>query len=1194
MTSLEAVCTYRYLLYVWGALFAAGGLASPLLAQSVSGFEKTSPRVLYHRALKALERPDGAAGKALDRRRLGLDLTAREAERVALHVRARLTADEIAEFADGGVTIAPWAWVAPVAGRHPHGYYLARVRYDSLDGLERDPRVMRIESTEFLLRWHNDLATDRVGVPRVRDDGNASGATGVGVKLAIADTGLDLTHADLPTPTEAFDLTDGLGQQQWGADVTDLTSGHGTHVAGTAVGNGLLSGGRYRGVAPDAELYFYKVAEDGDSRFLQTEALLQAVIRATSVGCDVFSLSAGGLDPYMDGSGPLCQAVDAGTAGGMVSFVSAGNDGGAGIHRLVEIGPRATSEPFGYTIDNRESPFPYVFDELILVVWRDGPATTELRLNGNGNTAVVFDFADESLRGTRSAQFRLPVDVPAGDRRTYTLELSNMATCEAALAHVYSDGFGIARFEEPTAGYVVSSPAIADTAIAVGAWTTRLEWTNLLGLEYAGTDLFPDDLSTVDKVATFSSPGPRIDGVRKPSFVAPGAWVISCRDSVGVAIEFESGLAAGAELPTVIDNDGEGLDGSGPADYLILSGTSMSCPLAAGAACLLLEAYPDLEPAELTRLLEETAGPTWDSVAGHGVLDLEEATLRAGQGPFSDCVGRETDGADCDGSGVSDLCELRSGLLADCDASGVPDVCELSDGTLPDCDGNSVPDACEIAGSPALDCDGNGRLDVCDLSISAVFEEQVLTIPEGTGPRRACVSDLDGDGAADLVVLNQNGSLSVLTGSGDGFARTRDRTIAGDPRALSMGDLSGDGLEDAVVVSLLGSGDHRSAQVVVFEGVGGVAFGTETTYDHNAATVVTLEVRDLNNDGAADLTILNSDPETLTVFVVVGGTVGIGKSYPLGRDPNGMALGDVDADGTIDIIVTTADGVELLRGTGTGRFSLPETQELGVGQPTAPALADLGGDERLELACVVNRCDTLAVFQNDGTGSFGDAQELSVGDAPLDLVAADINADGALDLVVASQRARTLGVAYNEGPGSGVFTEVTQVGIAGRPESIAAVGFAPTNGPFLVTANRSDDALSVLRRSDLDVGTLDCNGNGQLDRCEDVAELSACGGTRFFVRGDANDSGATDISDGVAVFGYLFLGAAEPTCLESSDTDNDGEILITDGISLLNHLFLGGIPPAVPGPLDCGEDPDPPGSHADLGCEQFTSCSVGS
>jgi hypothetical protein len=101
-----------------------------------------------------------------------------------------------------------------------------------------------------------------------------------------------------------------------------------------------------------------------------------------------------------------------------------------------------------------------------------------------------------------------------------------------------------------------------------------------------------------------------------------------------------------------------------------------------------------------------------------------------------------------------------------------------------------------------------------------------------------------------------------------------------------------------------------------------------------------------------------------------------------------------------------------------------------------------------------------------------------------------------------------------------------------------------------------------------------------------------CDKRPVFHRGDVDSSATLDISDSVAIFGFLFIGTAEPGCLEAADPDNSGELDITDGVYLLNFLFSGGPPPTDPGPLSepCGPDPDEPGSDGDLGCESYTAC----
>jgi hypothetical protein len=86
-----------------------------------------------------------------------------------------------------------------------------------------------------------------------------------------------------------------------------------------------------------------------------------------------------------------------------------------------------------------------------------------------------------------------------------------------------------------------------------------------------------------------------------------------------------------------------------------------------------------------------------------------------------------------------------------------------------------------------------------------------------------------------------------------------------------------------------------------------------------------------------------------------------------------------------------------------------------------------------------------------------------------------------------------------------------------------------------------------------------------------------------FLRGDPNLDGKRDISDAVAILGYLFQGAFDPECLDALDADDTGDPDITDAVYLLSYLFLGGPAPREPfsacGPdmtpdaLDCGSYP---------------------
>lgn len=103
----------------------------------------------------------------------------------------------------------------------------------------------------------NDVSAVAMGVPLIWNNphfgGGILGLTGAGQVVGVVDTGLDLgdinnLHTDLRGRIMGVKDYSGVG---W-----DDPFGHGTHIAGTIVGTGHQSGGRLKGLAPDAMLYF--------------------------------------------------------------------------------------------------------------------------------------------------------------------------------------------------------------------------------------------------------------------------------------------------------------------------------------------------------------------------------------------------------------------------------------------------------------------------------------------------------------------------------------------------------------------------------------------------------------------------------------------------------------------------------------------------------------------------------------------------------------------------------------------------------------------------------------------------------------------------------------------------------------------------------------------------------------------------
>ena len=140
-----------------------------------------------------------------------------------------------------------------------------RVPQNAVDKFKESPSVERVEpykSPVFL----NDRASGLIGARPLQTPGFAmpGGLTGSGQIVAVADSGLDVgvnndnMHPDFHSPKNGPSKIVGLTSVAGDLLPSDPV-GHGTHVAGTILGTGAVSGGQYRGVAPEAGLYFQSI-----------------------------------------------------------------------------------------------------------------------------------------------------------------------------------------------------------------------------------------------------------------------------------------------------------------------------------------------------------------------------------------------------------------------------------------------------------------------------------------------------------------------------------------------------------------------------------------------------------------------------------------------------------------------------------------------------------------------------------------------------------------------------------------------------------------------------------------------------------------------------------------------------------------------------------------------------------------------
>ncbi len=158
-----------------------------------------------------------------------------------------------------------------------------------------------------------DRSTAQVSAPAAWD----LGLFGDGVRVAVLDTGVDSNHPDLASRVTV--------ERNFTEDPLEDGYGHGTHVASILAGTGEASGGRYRGMAPGAQLLAGKVCDDFGN--CEESAIIAAAEWAiVEEGARVVNLSLGGPDtPEID---PLEEAINRLTEDhGALFVVSAGNFG---------------------------------------------------------------------------------------------------------------------------------------------------------------------------------------------------------------------------------------------------------------------------------------------------------------------------------------------------------------------------------------------------------------------------------------------------------------------------------------------------------------------------------------------------------------------------------------------------------------------------------------------------------------------------------------------------------------------------------------------------------------------------------------------------------------------------------------------------------------------------------------------------
>jgi hypothetical protein len=309
-------------------------------------------------------------------------------------------------------------------------------------------------------------------------------------------------------------------------------------------------------------------------------------------------------------------------------------------------------------------------------------------------------------------------------------------------------------------------------------------------------------------------------------------------------------------------------------------------------------------------------------------------------------------------------------------------------------------------GYPDLVCGshgGEGSPNELYLSNHGVFPPEPDWVSEPANPTwKVALGDIDGNGFLDLVCANDRGISSTLYLNHDGIFETNPAwtSVSGvGSWSVALGDLDGDGDLDAVFGnrSITGGGAANTA----YRNQGGL-FEPEPYWSSAIAErTMGVALGDVDGDGDLDL-VCGNYGEPASLYLNHEGTLSLDPNWTSSRSDatQEVALGDVDGDGDLDLVCGNqgqSNTIYLNQSPPLASLpfwrSVPEDPTLGV------ALADVDGDGDLDLACA-NSGAKNTLYRNDGRTLAGDPDWTSAPVNPTNAVTfADMDGDGDPDLV---------------------------------------------------------------------------------------------------------------------------------------------------------------------------------------------------
>ena len=280
------------------------------------------------------------------------------------------------------------------------------------------------------------------------------------------------------------------------------------------------------------------------------------------------------------------------------------------------------------------------------------------------------------------------------------------------------------------------------------------------------------------------------------------------------------------------------------------------------------------------------------------------------------------------------------------------------------------------------------------------------------GVTAVTLADVTGDNLVDMMVVEPDGTLTVLAGNTSGFVLASSvpcgAASAGGCNAVCAFDASGDGVPDVVAFGAGAGGgavlDGSSLSTVL--AVGSPAAALSSLFSVQTGLVGALFF-DFYGSPSPDVMLITNtsvrglwlDPG-LAAYSDVSASVGLATVGAVTSAFVGGVVVDIDNDGSVDVLVFCGTGQHvLLINSGSGAFTVVSTLSRGMVSSTAggslysAGFGDIDNDGDADVAVSTGAATQL--FTNNGTGWFSPGQVWPVGGA---VALVDVNSDGVLDL----------------------------------------------------------------------------------------------------------------------------------------------------------------------------------------------------